>query len=78
MQVRLASDLTTSLVDDSILSREQLSLGCTRLIDALPDLTLDNPAAGTLLADFIAACCGGEGKYLDGERWMAEVDRLRG
>ncbi|KAL1503562.1 hypothetical protein AB1Y20_012040 [Prymnesium parvum] len=53
----LARQLISRLYTQSILSSEQLALGLKRLVQALPDLRLDNPKVAEVLAEYIQHCC---------------------
>jgi hypothetical protein len=104
-ELNLAVELTAKLAEADVLTTEQLSLGCTRLLDAvrhahstlsrslapdhkpapthplcrvlqLPDLQLDHPHAGELLAQYFERCCG-MGDLLPKSEWMPTADRLR-
>ena len=45
--------LTARLSAAQLLHTEQLALGCTRLLEALPDMRLDRPGAPEVLASFL-------------------------
>ena len=49
-EFELALRLTSELCEADVLTTDQLSLGCTRLVEASPDLQLDYPRAPELLA----------------------------
>jgi len=55
-ELHLAIDLTSKLFATLLLTSEQLAQGCSRLVDALPDLQLDHPHAPELLADYLERC----------------------
>eukprot|EP00326_Haptolina_ericina_P010173 CAMPEP_0181223624 /NCGR_PEP_ID=MMETSP1096-20121128/30649_1 /TAXON_ID=156174 ORGANISM="Chrysochromulina ericina, Strain CCMP281" /NCGR_SAMPLE_ID=MMETSP1096 /ASSEMBLY_ACC=CAM_ASM_000453 /LENGTH=529 /DNA_ID=CAMNT_0023316565 /DNA_START=8 /DNA_END=1597 /DNA_ORIENTATION=+ len=54
---QLARRLVGRLYGDRLLTEEQLLLGCKRLLEALPDLRLDNPKASEVLSEFFDSCC---------------------
>jgi len=56
-QQLLSRKLVGRLYTDRLLIEDQLLLGCKRLLEALPDLRLDSPTVGKVLADFIECCC---------------------
>jgi len=75
-ELKLAVTLTARLSAAQLLHTEQLALGCTRLLEALPDMRLDRPGAPEVLASFLDSCC--EGGYLTPkEEWTAHATRLR-
>lgn len=75
-QQELARQLISRLYADSILTVEQLALGCKRLLEALPDLRLDNPRAAEILADFIDSACK-MGGLPEVPSWQAAISILR-
>lgn len=77
-ELELAIALTQRLrSDDAPLSAEQLSQGCTRLIDATDDLRLDHPKAPDLLADYLDRCCK-LSLLSPADEWAASAIALRG
>ena len=52
----LAVALAQRLVNEGILAREQLTLGCQRTLEAVPDLVLDNPRAAEHVGAFVSEC----------------------
>jgi len=54
---QLARQLLAHLHTQDVLSPEQHALGCKRLVEALPDMRLDNPKADGVLADLLEASC---------------------
>ena len=78
-ELSLASTLTEKLCEEgggALLTPEQLAQGCTRLLEALPDLRLDHPKAPSLLADYIEHSC--KSKLLPSlDEWTQTVAELR-
>jgi len=75
-ELELALTLTSRLADDALLTSAQLGRGCTRLVDAAPDLRLDHPRAPELLADYFERCCK-LGLLTPQDEWHATASGLR-
>ena len=75
-ELTLAVQLSARLSDKGLLHAEQLALGCSRLLEALPDMQLDRPRAPEVLADFLDQCCEG-GHLQPRETWHTTATRLR-
>jgi len=72
----LANALRKRLCMESVISREQLALGCQRAIDASADLALDNPKAPLIVAAFVEeALADGHLDPTDG--WQEAAHALR-
>jgi len=52
-EFELCLQLTRELADVDVLTPEQVSLGCTRLVESVADLQLDYPRAPELLAQYL-------------------------
>ena len=50
--------------------------GCERLLDAAPDLAIDNPQTPTELAGVLERLCE-RGHLAPAEEWRASIDSLR-
>ena len=75
-ELGLAVHLTSKLGETQLLNGEQLSHGCTRLLEALPDLQLDHPRAPSLLADYLERCCD-LNQLQPADEWHATARSLR-
>ena len=73
---QLARQLLSRLHSQRILTPEQLTLGCKRLVEALPDLRLDNPKAADVLAHFFEHSCQ-IGALPEPPTWTEAVRLLR-
>jgi len=72
----LARALLGRLHAQALLSPEQLALGCKRLLEALPDLRLDNPRAADVLAEFLEYACH-VGALVEPPPWREAARLLR-
>ena len=76
-EFELALRLTSELCEADVLTTDQLSLGCTRLVEASPDLQLDYPRAPELLAQYLERCCTLK-LLTPADEWIATAATLRG
>jgi len=76
-ELELALQLTRRLSEDTLLTGEQLAHGCTRLVEAAPDLRLDHPRAPDLLAEYLERCCSLT-LLSPSEEWTSHAAALRG
>jgi len=74
--VGLAEQLVLRLCAEAVVPPQQLALGCQRLVDAAPDLALDNPQTPAMLADFLERFCH-LGHLAPPEEWEASIAALR-
>ena len=72
----LACALVARLHTQCVFTVEQVTRGCTRLLEAVPDLRLDNPKAAELLADFFD-CCAGLDALTPAAEWAGVISTLR-
>lgn len=72
----LARLLIEKLAADELLTPDQLAQGCSRLLESIADLTLDNPRAPELLADFIEHSVH-VAQLQPADSWMASSEKLR-
>ena len=78
-ELGLATALTSTLCASSgeaLLTADQLAHGCSRLLEALPDMRLDHPRAPELLGDYLDACVAARLLPNDVE-WKASAAQLR-
>ena len=76
-ELERASDLVDKLCAEQLLTPEQLSQGCARLVDAVDDLRLDNPKAPELLSQFFVRACA-KGHLRPEAEWRATAAKLSG